>query len=170
MTSWKVALAQEAAPAAAPSVRDLLAVDREYRRKARAGKLPLVAPRRLNPSGRAWLPVLHTSRTSRRYTALFSNTATAHLRGRTGDWVVLYYSGNDRSGQVTVVTEWHGPLKGKRVVRGREADCLEVYGVSPHHESEVMRWEPDDSSPFLEDDPPVVEQLALEADTIRAHA
>jgi hypothetical protein len=170
MTSWKVAFSQEAAPAAAPVVRDLLAVDREYRRKARAGKLPLIAPRRLNPSGRAWLPVLHTSRDGRRYTALFSNTATAHLRGRTGDWVVLYYGGDGDSGQVTVVTEWHGPLQGKRVVRGREVECLEVYGVRPHPDSEVVRWEPDDPSPLLEDYAPVVEQLALEADTIRAHA
>lgn len=156
--------------AVAPPVRDLLAVDREYRRKARADKLPLIAPRRLNPAGRAWLPVLHTSRNGRRYTALFSNTATAHLRGRTGDWVVLYYGGNGPSGQVTVVTEWHGPLKGKRVVRGREAECLEVYGVPPHHESEVVWWEPDAASGLLEHQPPVIEQLALETDAVRAHA
>jgi hypothetical protein len=154
----------------APPVRDLLAVDREYRRKARAGRLPLIAPRRLNPTGRAWLPVLHTSRGGRRYTALFSNTATAHLRGRTGDWVVLYYGGNGPSGQVTVVTEWHGPLKGKRVVRGSEAECLEGYGVPPHHESEVVWWEPDAASGLLEHQPPVIEQLALETDAVRAHA
>jgi hypothetical protein len=156
--------------AALPPIRDLLAVDREYRRKARAGKLPLIAPRRLNPSRRAWLPVLHTSRNGRRYTTLFSNTATAHLRGRTGDWVVLYYGGNGDSGQVTVVTEWHGPLKGKRVVRGREAECLEAYGVPPHHESEVVWWEPAGASALLEDQPPVIEQLPLEADAVRAHA
>ena len=159
-----------ASQAVAPPVRDLLAVDHEYRRQARAGRLPLIAPRQLNPSGRAWLPVLHTARKDRRYTALFSNTAAAHLRGRIGDWVVLYYGGNGPPGQVTIVTEWRGPLKGKRVVRGREAECLEVYGVQPHRESEVVWWEPERPSRLLEDQPPVVEQLPLEADAVRAHA
>ena len=33
-----------------------------------------IAPKRLNPEGRAWLPILHTRRGRRHYTALFSNT------------------------------------------------------------------------------------------------
>jgi len=40
--------------------------------------------------------------------------------------VVLYLEHNDQS-QWTVVTETSGPLKGKRVVRGREADCRTHY-------------------------------------------
>jgi putative hydrolase len=43
-------------------VDDLLDVDREYREKANAGELHQIAPRRFNPKGEAWLPVLHTRR------------------------------------------------------------------------------------------------------------
>jgi len=41
------------------------------------------------------------------------------------DWVVIYFHRDNRSeGQRTVVTETRGPLAGRRVVRGREAECL----------------------------------------------
>jgi hypothetical protein len=73
-----------------PSVEELLDVDREYRQKAAAGELPLTAPQRFNPTGDRWLPVLHTRRGSRRYTALYSNTERARRLGRLRDWVVLY--------------------------------------------------------------------------------
>lgn len=58
-----------------PRVEEILSVDREYRRKAAEGQLRLIAPRRLNPTGKAWLPVMHTHRADRQYTALYSNTA-----------------------------------------------------------------------------------------------
>jgi hypothetical protein len=112
-------------PAAAPSVEVLLDVDREYRDKAAAGKLTLIAPRRFNPEGKAWLAVLHTRRGEWHFTALFSNTARAHELNRTRDWVVIYYyDGDHREGQCTVVTQARGPGAGQRVVRGREAECL----------------------------------------------
>lgn len=111
-----------------PSVELLLDVDREYRRKAAAGELPKIAPRRFNPEGEAWLPILHADRDSWHFTVLFSNTARAHDLGRTHDWVVLYFYDDDhREYQHTIVTETHGRLLGKRVVRGREAECLEYY-------------------------------------------
>lgn len=47
-------------PAAAPPVAELLDVDAEYRSKAAALALPRISPRRFNPGGKAWLPVLHT--------------------------------------------------------------------------------------------------------------
>ncbi|HUF65877.1 MAG TPA: helix-hairpin-helix domain-containing protein [Gemmatimonadaceae bacterium] len=106
-----------------PAVAELLDVDREYREKAAAGLLRRIAPRRFNPTGEAWLPVLHTQRGSRHYTALFSNTAQAHRLGRTADWVVLFYDGSDGERQATVVTARTGPRKGERVIRttsGRE--------------------------------------------------
>ena len=107
-----------------PGVGILLEVDREYREKADAGGLPTIAPRRFNPEGRSWLPILHAQRGDWQLTALFSNTARAHELGRTGDWVVLYYhSDHDAERQCTVVTETHGRRKGQRVVRGREAEC-----------------------------------------------
>lgn len=106
-----------------PSVVELLDVDREYRDASDSGKLPRIAPRRFNPAGEAWLPILHTRRGPRHYTALFSNTARAHELGRTHDWVVLYCDGARGERQWTVVTETKGALCGRRVVRGRENEC-----------------------------------------------
>jgi putative hydrolase len=109
---------------ASPAVEILLDVDEEYRRRAAAGKLPKIAPKRFNPAGEAWLPILHAKKNGWHFTALFSNTARAHELGMTDDWVVLYYyDDHHEEGQNTIVTETHGPLKGKRVVRGREAEC-----------------------------------------------
>jgi putative hydrolase len=111
-----------------PGVDLLLDVDREYRDGAAAGRLPVVAPRRFNPEGKAWLPILHTSRDGWHFTALFSNTARAHELDRTHDWVVMYFHDDDHSeGQRTIVTETHGPLQGTRAVRGREAECAVLY-------------------------------------------
>lgn len=105
-----------------PPVEEILDVDREYRDKAAAGALPKIAPRRFNPSHVAWLPVLHTARGVRHYTALFSNTALAHRLGRTDDWVVIYWDNGRGERQSTVVTADRGLLRGRRVVRGREAE------------------------------------------------
>ena len=111
-----------------PGVDVLLDVDREYRTAAAAKRLPVVAPRRFNPGRKAWLPILHTSRDGWHFTALYSNTARAHELGRTHDWVVIYFHDDDHEeGQRTVVTETHGTERGKRVVRGREADCAALY-------------------------------------------
>jgi hypothetical protein len=110
-----------------PSIAELLAVDREYRGQVRAGKLHLITPRRFNPNKEAWLPILHTQRDKRHYTALFSNTARAHQLGKTRDWVVLYYDGGKGERQCTVITSQRGPLIGKRIVRGRESECLGYY-------------------------------------------
>jgi DNA polymerase (family 10) len=60
------------------TVAELLEVDRQYREEAARGALQKIAPRRFNPSGEAWLPILHTARGPRHYTALFPNTARAH--------------------------------------------------------------------------------------------
>jgi hypothetical protein len=106
----------------APSVSELLDVDREYREKAAAGELVKIAPRRFNPTRVAWLPILHTTHGRRHYTALFSNTALAHRLDRTNDWVVIYWDDGLGERQCTVVTADRGPLAGRRVVRGREAE------------------------------------------------
>jgi DNA polymerase (family X) len=123
-----------------PEVATLLAVDGDYRHEAEAGRLPTIAPRRFNPSGEAWLPVLHDARDGWHFTALFSNTAQAHQLNRTRDWVVIYFYDDDSAeGQHTVVTETHGPLAGRRVVRGREAECRVYYagwqGAVPEREA-----------------------------------
>lgn len=111
-----------------PEVSELLDVDTEYRQKAEKHRLPLIAPKRFNPTAEAWLPVLHTERAGHQYTALYSNTARAHELGTVRDWVVIYRDDHAGQGQWTVVTGRFGQTAGKRIVRGRERECAEYYG------------------------------------------
>ncbi|MGZ5094387.1 MAG: helix-hairpin-helix domain-containing protein [Burkholderiales bacterium] len=118
----------------APAVPLLLDIDRDYREKAAAGTLPAIAPRRFNPGAEAWLPIMHASRDGWHFTVLYSNTARAHELGRTRDWVVVYfYDGDHAEGQHTIVTEARGTLAGRRVVRGREAECRALYAQLIDH-------------------------------------
>jgi hypothetical protein len=110
-----------------PAISELLDVDREYRTRAAADRLPRLAPRRFNPTREPWLPVLHTARSGRKYTALFANTARAHQLRKTHDWVVLRLQDRGREHLTTVETETRGPLAGQRVIRGREWACLAYY-------------------------------------------
>lgn len=108
-----------------PPVPVLLDVDREYRKKAAVDQLRRIAPKRFNPGGDAWLPIMHTRRGQWDFTVLFSNTRLAHELGRIKDWVVIYYHTDALpEGQCTVVTERRGKLAGRRVVRGREEEAL----------------------------------------------
>lgn len=124
-------------PAAEPSIEELLDVDREYRESARAGRLQTIAPHRFNPKKEAWLPILHTQRGPRHYTALFSNSALANQMMKTRDWVILYYDDDHGERQCTVVTGRSAPFIGKRIVRGREDECNRYYhliesNAAPH--------------------------------------
>jgi hypothetical protein len=115
-----------------PPVILLLGLDAEYREKAAAGKLKMVAPKKLNPEGKAWLPVMTVSREGWRFTVAYSNTQRAHELGKTHEWVVIYFNAQGGTeGSCTVVTEHKGMLKGKRVIRGREQDCEQHYAGSP---------------------------------------
>lgn len=106
-----------------PSVDLLLEIDSKYREQAAAGELEKIAPKRFNPEGRRWLPIMHADREGWHFTALYSNTARAHDLGKTDDWVVIYYyDGDHHEGQCTVVTETRGKREGERVVRGRESE------------------------------------------------
>lgn len=119
---------KSSAPAHSPPLAMLLEADREYRGKAAEGTLRKIAPKRFNPTGEAWLPVLHARRGKWDLTLLFSNTQKAHELRKTHDWVVIYCNADgEAESQCTVVTETHGPLAGRRVVRGREAECLKHY-------------------------------------------
>lgn len=111
-----------------PPVKLLLDIDRRYRERAAAGELPLVSPTRFNPGNEAWLPVMHLSKGGWHFTALYSNSARAHELKHTRDWVVIYgYDDRHHESQQTVVSETRGTLAGRRVVRGREAECLQHY-------------------------------------------
>jgi hypothetical protein len=105
----------------------ILDVDAEYRDRAARDELPKIAPRRFNPEQKRWLPILHTVRGKRHYSALFSNTPRAHQLQKTSDWVVIYYDGKGGERQSTVITSASGPLAGRRIVRGREQECLKHY-------------------------------------------
>ncbi len=116
-----------------PPVKLLLALDEEYRRKAEAGELRQIAPRRFNPTWQAWLPIMRVDREGWSFVVLYSNTAQAHRLNKTHDWVVIYVrpaGGSEPDDQATspgtrqhtVVTETKGKLAGRRVVRGREAE------------------------------------------------
>jgi len=110
-----------------PSMSAILDVDAEYRRKAESGQLKTITPRRFNPEKKSFLPILHTERGGLHYTVLFSNTARARDLGKTRDWVVIYYDQDGHENQCTVVTEHNGPLRGQRVVRGYESECMAYY-------------------------------------------
>jgi DNA polymerase (family 10) len=114
---------------AGPSVRLLLELDNEYREKSNKGELQKIAPRKFNPSGEAWLPVMRAEREGWRFALLFSNTARAHELGKTNDWVVVYYDAGNGEKQCTIVTEYEGKLAGRRVVRGREGECEQHYNA-----------------------------------------
>jgi hypothetical protein len=111
-----------------PATALLLKVDADYRKKAEAGKLPCITPKRFNPENKAWLPILHSTGDHWHFTALYSNSERAHKLDRVHDWVVIYfYDDHHQEGQHTVVTETHGTLFGKRVIRGRESECYKYY-------------------------------------------
>lgn len=117
----------EQPPAARPEppIEHLLSIDEEYRRRAKRGQLVQISPLRFNPDGKTWLPILKTRRGGYRYTALFSNTPLAHQLGMTHDWVVIYRTGDQN--QWTVTTEHRGIRSGRRIVKGREAECDAYY-------------------------------------------
>jgi len=122
--------------AAALPAAMILALDEEYRTKAARGELRRIAPRRLNPSGKAWLPIMTLARAGWKFTVMFSNTETAHRLGKTDDWVVVYAARRGAEEQWTVVTETRGRLKGRRVVRGREPECEVHYrDIAPRDET-----------------------------------
>jgi hypothetical protein len=109
------------------SVEELLSVDEEYRRKAKADRLLRIAPRRFNPTRKAWLPILHTGRGDHDYTALYSNSARAHEFDALCDWVVIYRSPQSGGGQWTAMTSRFGALQGCRIIRGLEKECADHY-------------------------------------------
>jgi putative hydrolase len=108
-------------------VAELLSIDRAYRYRAELDRLPRIAPRSFNPEGKAWLPILHTRRGDRHYTAVFSNTARAHEMGTTHDWVVISRDDEMAHGRWTAITAAFGNLRGRRIIRGLERQCATHY-------------------------------------------
>jgi DNA polymerase (family 10) len=127
-----------------PSVDELLSIDAEYREKAANDELVRIAPRQFNPTGAEWLPILHARRNRWHYTAAFSNTAHAHREGKTQDWVIIHRDARGHAGQWTVIMSLFGALKGRRIVRGREAECQAFYRQHPASIPTSEEFERDD--------------------------
>lgn len=123
----RVKTEDRAVAASQPTIAEILDVDREYRQKSSQDLLPKIAPKRFNPRHEKWLPILHTTRGRRHYTAMFSNTPRAHELNKTSDWVIIYYDGGGGERQCTAITSTFGPLQDKRIIRGREVECLQYY-------------------------------------------
>lgn len=122
-----------------PPVELLLAIDARYRELARTRELRKIAPRRFNPRGVAWLPVMHAESDGWSFHAMFSNTARAHRLKRTYDWVVIFSERDGHESQYTVVTEYRGPDAERRVVRGRERECHALHDRQHTSSREVQR-------------------------------
>jgi hypothetical protein len=127
-----------------PPVAELLSIDAEYREKVAGDTLMRIAPKRFNPTGQAWLPVMHTHREDRQYSVMFSNTAHAHELGMTHDWVIIHRTDRKHHGQWTVITSLLGTLKGRRIVRSRESECIAFYDRHPTRVTPAERFIPDD--------------------------
>jgi putative hydrolase len=110
-----------------PPVALLLEIDRLYRQQASQDRLPRVSPRRFNPGGSAWLPILTVVRHGHRYCAMYSNTARSHQLHHHNDWVTIYRPLKAVFGVWTVITSRYGRLRGKRIVSGRVGECGEYY-------------------------------------------
>ena len=112
-----------------PDVETILEVDREYRRMATAGALPNIPVSGPTSDGvEVPRPILHAESGPWVFTAMYTTSARSRALGRTRDWVVVLFADDDGDqGRVTVVTERRGPLVSKRVVRGREIECVHYY-------------------------------------------
>jgi DNA polymerase (family X) len=133
---------RQVVPSDDPSVETLLEIDRLYRERAAQGRLVTVAPRKFNPTGAAWLPILRRTRNGHRYCAAFANTARSHQLDHDRDWVVIYRETKADFGIWTVLTSRYGALRGRRIVRGREAECEAYYQESRPVQLNMLPEEP----------------------------
>jgi putative hydrolase len=112
-----------------PDIETILEVDREYRRMATADTLPTIPVSGPTSDGvEVPRPILHAEGGPWVFTAMYTTSARSRALDRTRDWVVIIFADEDGDqGRVTVVTERRGPLASKRVVRGREMECVHYY-------------------------------------------
>ncbi|MFK7815197.1 MAG: helix-hairpin-helix domain-containing protein [Gammaproteobacteria bacterium] len=111
-----------------PKVDVLLKMDRIYRKKAEQGLLQTIAPKRFNPSRTSWLPIMNYRDDNWKFRIMYSNTERAHRLHKLSDWVIVHaFNDTHHEFNRTIVTETRGLLKGKRVVRGYEGECMEHY-------------------------------------------
>jgi hypothetical protein len=108
-------------------VDELLDVDSEYRRGVQEGTLMQINSPGQDSSQHASIPVMHTEREGRHYTAMFSHSARAKQHHATNDWVIIFRDDTNAHGRWTIITARFGELSGFRIVLGREEDCVTYY-------------------------------------------
>lgn len=116
-----------------PPIGLLLHLDARFREH-------VVAADRVERTSGEWLPTWQVKKGGFAFTVRFSTSARAQQLGRTHDWVVLEHSRDGVEDQATVVTEYRGPLTGRRVVRGRERECLSYWARETERRREAERW------------------------------
>jgi DNA polymerase/3'-5' exonuclease PolX len=99
-----------------PAVAELLRLDAEYRLQIQRLRLPTTSL--LTCDG--W-----------HYRLCFARSALARRLHQTRDWVEIHFTNGTQEGQRLVVTETHGDMEGRRVVRGRERECRAHYQAVP---------------------------------------
>jgi DNA polymerase/3'-5' exonuclease PolX len=98
-----------------PSIDELLQIDEEFRDRVH---------RRSRTISRLPYPELEMERNGWRLRAFWANTSLTHRMHAAHDWVMIEFENERHSGQRTIVTEKRGCLRGQRVVRGRENECM----------------------------------------------
>ena len=100
----------------------------------------VVAADRADHTRGAWLPTWQVAESGWTFTVRFSATRAAQRMGRTHDWVVVEWERGKERDQATLVTEYRGPLSGRRVVRGRERECLRWWADETRRRADARRW------------------------------
>ena len=59
-----------------------------------------------------------------------SQILATHSARETNDWVVLHCDDGPREHQWTINTAGFGPLRGRRIVRGREDECSALFSMT----------------------------------------
>jgi hypothetical protein len=65
------------------------------------------------------------------------------------DWVVIYFEKEGYENQFTVVTEYKGPLAGRRVIRGLENECQAYYSIHSNSRLRHIWITPCENDPAL---------------------
>ena len=117
-------------PDARPPIGLLLRIDGQFREQAG----------RSDPVAGQWTATWRLTKGSWDFVVRFSDSKSARQMGRTRDWVVVEWERGDERDQATIVSEYRGPLTGRRVVRGRERECLSWWSEETRRQATARRW------------------------------
>ena len=129
--------AEDAAAFEPPPIALLILLDARFRQNVEREAKARTA-RESDPG--EWLASWRVKKGRWEFEVRFSSSRAAQRAGRTRDWVVLEW-GDHESEQATVVTEYQGPLNGRRVVRGRERECLSYWARDSERRLAEARWD-----------------------------